>query len=182
MTAITYNDTKFRELLLYVAERSEDDPSFGKTKLNKIFYYADFYAYGIFGSPITGATYQKRDYGPVPKQIASVRSKMQASGEMHFEHVSRFGRRQDRMVADRNPDLSVFSPDEKELIDDIIDALRDQNGKEVSDLSHKQMGWILADDFEEIPYHTVFLDGGPITSADRARTREVFAEIQASAA
>jgi len=56
MAAVTkYDDSKFKELLLYVAEQSVGDPHFGKTKLNKILYYIDFQAHGVLGEPVTGA-------------------------------------------------------------------------------------------------------------------------------
>ena len=31
-----FNDRKFRELVIYIAEKCADDPTFGATKLNKI--------------------------------------------------------------------------------------------------------------------------------------------------
>ena len=36
------NDAKLRELVLYICYLSEGDNSFGKVKLNKILFYADF--------------------------------------------------------------------------------------------------------------------------------------------
>ena len=52
---IVFNAEKFRELLVYVSKKCEDDPTFGAVKLNKILYYADFAAYRQGGKPITGA-------------------------------------------------------------------------------------------------------------------------------
>ena len=50
------NDAKLRELILYVAERCENDPDFGALKLNKILFNADFIAYALTGKAITGAS------------------------------------------------------------------------------------------------------------------------------
>jgi hypothetical protein len=48
-----------------------DGFTFGAVKLNKILYYADMLHYAHTGAPITGATYAKRQQGPVPKQVVS---------------------------------------------------------------------------------------------------------------
>ena len=64
--ATDFKEEKFGNLILYVAERSEHDDRFGAVKLNKIMYYADFTAYWKLGRPITGATYQRLDEGPLP--------------------------------------------------------------------------------------------------------------------
>ena len=45
-----FNEGKFRELILYVARRSEDDKYFGAVKLNKILYFSDFNAYRELGN------------------------------------------------------------------------------------------------------------------------------------
>ena len=55
-----------RELILFIADRCEDEPTFGATKLNKILFYADFLSYALYGEPIAGVTYRKLERGPVP--------------------------------------------------------------------------------------------------------------------
>ena len=62
---------KFREPLLYVAHKSERDPSFGATKLNKLLFIADFLSYAKAGKSITGQPYVKLKNGPAPKNQRS---------------------------------------------------------------------------------------------------------------
>jgi len=38
------DERKFKELILYVADKCSDDPDFGAVKLNKILFYSDFYS------------------------------------------------------------------------------------------------------------------------------------------
>ena len=64
-----FDGSKFRELVLYIAEQSEGDPRFGAVKLNKILYYSDFEAFRVLGESITGATYRKLSEGPAPLQM-----------------------------------------------------------------------------------------------------------------
>lgn len=177
-TAISYDARKFEELLLFIAEESVDDPNFGKTKLNKVLYYVDFLAYGAFGQPVTGAEYQRRPYGPVPRQITEARQRLVARGDAVVEVLERFGRRQERLTPRRSADRSMFTEDEQHLVVDVIKQLWDKSAVEASDISHRELGWKLAKDRETIPYSTVFLSGEPITDDDVRRAREVYRFLQ----
>lgn len=165
---MTYDPHKFRELLLYIAERSEDDPNFGKTKLNKILFYTDFLAYGIFGRSVTGATYQRRDYGPVPQELPAARRKLIDDGDAAIDYGRRFNYPQERLVAKRPANPSVLTPGERRLVDDVIRELWHHSAVAVSDLSHREVGWKIADDREVIPYNTVFLSSRKLTPTDIA--------------
>jgi len=52
----SFDQRRLEELILYIATRTADDESFGRTKLAKVFFYADFVAFGDEGAPLTGAT------------------------------------------------------------------------------------------------------------------------------
>jgi len=64
-----FDRSRFKEVLLYIAQSSENDPRFGATKLNKILYFSDFKAFATLGDFITGATYQRLDRGPAPHEL-----------------------------------------------------------------------------------------------------------------
>ena len=64
---------RLRELMLFVAERCQYDPHFGVTKLNKILFYCDFFAFARFGKSITSMPYNKLSYGPVPTAAEGTR-------------------------------------------------------------------------------------------------------------
>ena len=72
------DDEKFKELVLYIARKSECDPRFGATKLNKLLFFSDFLAFKRLGSPITGQTYFKLDHGPAPRRMLPLKERMQA--------------------------------------------------------------------------------------------------------
>lgn len=170
-----YDPLKMCELLLLVAERSVDDRNFGKTKLNKILYYIDFEAFAQLGRSITGAQYQRRPYGPVPREITSARQDLLLRSEAREETADRFGRPQGRLVALRKADQSVFSVEELGIIQDVVGALRHMTGVAVSEKSHRELGWKVVKDGEDIPYETVFLDSRPLTDDDVRRGQELFA-------
>jgi hypothetical protein len=167
-------DQKFRELILYVAQESESDGKCGATKLNKILFYADFEAYRKLGRSISGQKYQKLERGPAPKGGVPVISRMEKEGLCTWEDREYFGLSLRKLIPRRDPDLSVFSPEELEITRGVIRKLWDLNAAEVSDLSHRFVGWQAADYGEEIPYETVFVgEPRPLTPDELAWAHEV---------
>ena len=174
MTMPSFDREKFRELMLYVAEKLLDDPAFGATKLNKILFFADFRAYGEFGKPITGASYQRLDRGPAPVQLLPIQSELVEEGAAVLVEREYFNYPQKRLFPRRAPNLSCFSAAEIALVDEIIEALRHHNATEVSFLSHiNVLGWQVAADREEIPYQAVFLSAESLTPGDIRRGQEL---------
>lgn len=182
LTTFEFNSTKFRELLLYIAEQCADDPTFGSVKLNKILFYADFAAYRQLRRPITGATYRKLSEGPAPKELLPSRHHLVDAGRLAIESRSYFGHMQKRPVALSvdDADVSVFSESELEIVDETIAFFRGKSAREVSDYSHREPGWILAQDYEEIPYQTAHLSAEPVDQETQLHALEVARELQAS--
>ena len=158
--------------MLYVAKRSQFDPNFGGTKLNKILFYADFCAFGRYGKPITGAEYIKQEFGPTPKRLIPVRKQLESRKEAAVQRVAILGMEQQRLVALRDPDLSLFTGPEIALVDEVLEFLRGKTAKEVSELSHNR-AWRVARPGQSIPYETVFLSDDNPTERDVESGREL---------
>ena len=157
-----FHPKKFSELVLYIARQSENDPRFGTVKLNKILYYADFNAYRRLGNPITGADYQKLSEGPAPREMLSARKIMLDSQDISMDFQPYFNGIQQRITAHREPDVGVFSRGEIEIVNETISALWDMSARQVSDLSHNEIGCKAARQGETIPYETTWLSSDPI--------------------
>jgi Protein of unknown function (DUF4065) len=156
------DDRKMKELILYLATKSEDDPRFSSTKLNKLLFYCDFTAYRRLGHSITGHSYQKLPFGPAPKAVLPILSQMQGDGDCDEIRKDYFGREQRRVQANRRSETALFSADELQLADEILQELWESSATEVSERSHGFIGWQVADFYEVIPYETVFV-GDPQT-------------------
>jgi hypothetical protein len=152
------NDEKIEELILFVATRSENDPFFGATKLNKILFFAEFLAYAKFGKAITGHAYMRLSKGPVLKAMMPVQNRMVENKLLAVRERDHFGKTQKRVVPLRDANLKVFSSEEIAVVTEVIDALRKNNAKGVSSLSHKFGGWKLAQDKETIPYEMALVE------------------------
>lgn len=162
-----YDADKMRELVLYIARRSEADPFFGAVKLNKVLFFADFYAYRTYGRSITGAEYQRLDHGPAPRQLKPLLDRMRHEGTIAVRKSELGGYSQSRTLALREPVLGKFTPDEIALVDHIILDLWSTNASDASTLSHRFMGWQLAKRGETIPYAVGLLSRREPTEAER---------------
>lgn len=172
------DEQKFKELVLYIADKSLDDPDFGATKLNKILFYADFLSYGMSEKPITGAEYQKLGEGPAPRLLVPLRDEMEAEGDIIIQPTPRFNYLQHRVIPKRQANLDIFSASEIALVDKVIDAMRGLGAAEISFLSHRLYGWKIAQTGETIPYESAFLSEEPISEYEIERGRELAVEHQ----
>lgn len=153
---VTYDEAKFVEMVLYVADRLKDDRAGGATKLNKVLYFADFAHVRLHGKPITGAMYCKRVHGPAPHQLVPVRKRLIDDGDAEIVVDDFMGHQMHRLIPTRQADMSVFSTEERTTIDKVIDDLANLTGKQVSDLSHEEPWWPMFEDDEEVPYFMAF--------------------------
>lgn len=174
----TYNPifeaAKFKELMLYVAERSVEDPMFGATKLNKILFFSDFLCFGLAGHSITGASYQRLRNGPSPIQLPAMAREIEMANEGYFVERPYFNLKQRRLIPKRPANRLRFSGEELDLINDVITNLERSNATDVSNLSHlRSRAWQVAEEGETIPYTAVFLSTRKATASDLRRGRDL---------
>lgn len=166
----TEAEGRLRQLILYLASRCDSDPAFGATKLNKLLYFADFSSYRRYGEPITGVPYMKLPEGPAPVYFVKVRNEMIEAGDIVMKDVLFYQYPQKRIVAIKNPDLSVFDARDIALIEWVIRSLKRYTARQVSDLSHGR-AWRIAGDKEQIPYEASLLMEGDPTAVDAAEAK-----------
>lgn len=175
--AVQYDKAKFRELVVYVAERVGDDPRFGDTKFNKVLFHVDFRAYNRFGRAVTGAAYQKLDFGPAARALKPVRDELHAEGAVKLTSRQAGRRRQSVTRACRPADRTLFTGEELALVDQVIAELAPLTAEAVSDQSHEHPGWRLVDERETIPYSTALVSTAPPSKRTLARGRELAARL-----
>ncbi len=174
MLKFKQNTKKFKELILYISEQSATDPNYGATKLNKILFLSDFWAYAQFGEPITGAEYMRLPNGPAPRPLVPIRDEMVRDNELAIqENALTSAMAQKRPVNLRLADLTVFTAREISLVDTVIRMCSTATATDVSRYTHNWHGWIAAQDRETIPYETVFISDDPLTPLEIARGKEL---------
>lgn len=176
-----FDSEKLKELIVYVAAKAQDDLAFGAIKLNKILYYADFAAYRQLGAPITGAAYFKLREGPAPRQLLTARNELIDEGRLQVEERRYFTYLQKRLAPSPGcaPDPEFLRPEEQELVDEVIKFFWGKSAREVSDYSHREPGWILAEDRADIPYESAWLSSDPIDQETEEAAQKIGADLLA---
>jgi hypothetical protein len=164
-TGMKYDPEKFAELLLFAAGELESDEAAGAVKLNKVLFFAEFGHMREHGVPISGADYQKLEWGPAPRPLRPVRRALVERGEARLEEHTYRGRTQERLIPVRPARPGALSADEQRSVREAISTLRGLNGTEASDLSHEELGWQMVELHETIPYETAYLRQPVLTEA-----------------
>lgn len=157
MTQPSYDESKFVELVLYVARRCESDSWFGAVKLHKLLYYAEFGAFRKLGEPISGAVFQNLEHGPAAKRLLPIQDKLLEAGYAEIDRVPTVSGVQKRLIAKREPDLARFSREELDIIDAVIREHWGKTATQIRRESHEEPGWLVTTEREEIPYEMALL-------------------------
>lgn len=102
--------------------------------LNKALFYVDFKNFQKFGKSVTGARYVALDYGPCPDQFKEIYRYLE-----EHKFISRSGKHD--LKALRDSHLSIFDDKELEVIKDITERSKKDGGKEIFELSHKEIAF-----------------------------------------
>ena len=150
------NTEKFKNVLLYITQKIGALPNVGQTVLYKILYFCDFDYYEKFEEQLIGARYIRNHYGPTPVAFAKIVKNMVLDGQIEEVKTKFFNKEQTKYIPVEKPDLSVLSGLELNHIDEEIEKLGGMTATELTELSHKDIPWIVTDEGSEIPYETVF--------------------------
>jgi hypothetical protein len=149
---------RLREMILYVSSKCASAPRFGKLKLNKILWKADFDAFAKRGVPVTGRSYQRLENGPAPIEMPPVLAELVDAGELRFD-ITTFGggMAEERPLATRPARLSkFFSEDDLAFVDAAIEYFWDMSATASSDASHG-LAWKTRGDLTAMPYEAAYL-------------------------
>jgi len=154
------NIEKFKEVLLYLLSKIGGRPNVGETVIYKLLYFIDFDFYEKFEEQLIGATYIKNHFGPTPIEFKAIVDDMIEKGEIIKVETSYFDRPQKKYLPVRDPDLTKLK-DARELqhIDEVIARLGEKNATELSEYSHEDTPWIIAEENQPLDYETVFYRG-----------------------
>ena len=116
-----------------------------KLFLNKMMFYVDFWNFKRLGKSLTGGNYTPLQYGPCPVDYHEILQEMIADGDITAIEGHRFR-------VNKTPDMSEFSVEEMESINDIIKLAKNDKGQKLFDLSHEERGFIETPLYETISY------------------------------
>jgi len=171
-----FDRNRFEALVLYIAHRRRDDERFGRTKMAKVLFYADFSVYQDQGEPLTGATYIRMPFGPFPKALEETEKALEAKGLAVLAHDGEGEYDEKRIIPTKGtPELrGLFEEWQILVVNDWIDRVAAATATQISEMSHHHPGWLLAKkNGETIPYETAILPQSRPTALEASRAKEV---------
>ena len=178
------SDEKLDGLVHYICARCDNPSRLGATKLNKVLWYSDVFAFAQDGHSITEAVYVKRQFGPVPKNIMQSRSRLRDRGAIVERSMTNYGKAQVQFVALIPPDISIFSAAQISVVDTVLEAIcSNHTAASISRVSHDLI-WELAEIGEEIPLAAAAFGGGigELDEDDMAWARKEVDRIEGASA
>lgn len=151
-----YQVEKFKQVLLYLLERCGGKPNVGETVIYKLLYFADFNFYELFEEQLTGATYRKLQYGPVPREFGEIVNEMLKNQELATVEDSYYGYQQTRYIPLKKADLNQLSAAAKTVLDSVVERFSDKSATWLSNYSHDDIPWKATAEKEVIDYELVF--------------------------
>ena len=167
---------KLTEAVVYLVDRSQNDPHFGETKLVKLLYYADCAAFMQTGEPITGVTYLRYPHGPYPQAWTTSKKTMEMAGDVDIfsEELGNDVHRH-RWITNRPVDSGVLAHWEEAILDEQLARFANFNATQISDHAHQEFGWILTELGEPIPYDLAGLSDVPLTDENFEAAKRIAA-------
>jgi len=157
---------KFKQVLLYLLERCGGKPNIGETVIYKLLYFADFNFYETYEEQLTGATYRKLPFGPVPAEFTAIVGQMEQEGELQVVSNHYYEYPQKRYIPLIKADLNQLKASEKDVLDRVIAQFSDRNATWLSEYSHGDVPWKATADKDVIDYELVFYRTAPYSVRD----------------
>ncbi len=154
------NKKKYQQAILYFCWKLGKEIR-GKKKLAKLLYYLDFDFFERYQKHFTGETYKKLPMGPFPVSMDVITRKMSEQKKLAIESIDEWKGYNPTEIykSIEKPDISVFSLEEKKMLDRIIKKYGHLNGKQLEGLTHAEAPYVGAEDKKVIPYELVFYRG-----------------------
>lgn len=156
LSAQSPNFSKYKQMLLaFLREASESGKNLKKTKLAKLLYLADFSWYYTHLESMSGMSYRKIEFGPVPDSYFSLVEDMEQKGELTVTQVAKDGYHMYELKETRgslSSPLNLLSKKELGLIHKIWRKWEDSNTNEIVSFTHKQLPYLFAEENSIVSY------------------------------
>lgn len=159
----SFNAEKLENVLLYILERCAGKPNVGETVLNKLLYFSDFNYYELYEEHLTGATYRKLPFGPVPQRLDNIIAKMIEKNRLKRIKVAYHDYLQTRYIPLVKADLTKLKASEKEVLDRVIAQMSDWSATAISNYSHQDIPWQATAEGEEIDFELALYRQAPFS-------------------
>ncbi|HJU45372.1 MAG TPA: type II TA system antitoxin MqsA family protein [Chitinophagaceae bacterium] len=113
-----------------------------RLKLNKLLFFTDFCHYKNYGKSISGLSYRAIQYGPVPACYDNIYTYLENEQIITSEWIRlQNGSAREIFKPGAEAEANLFSKEELETIDAILQHFRETSTWDIVDLSHKEKAW-----------------------------------------
>ena len=170
---------KFAALVHHIVH-SCDPKQLGAIRLNKALWFIDVLAYQMRGESVTGETYRRRQFGPVPGSIMPVLDNLESNGKIAIQQAG-YAYETTKFFSLEEPDANALTTGEKHLASVVLDGLLERSANAISERTHDVI-WRAARDGKEIPlYATLVAVPGEVTPEMFEWADEVIANAHGTA-
>lgn len=150
---------KYKHMILtFLRMNISKDGKIPKTKLAKMLYLADFAWFYDHLESMSGMTYRKIEYGPVPDTFFRALDELEFDGKINIDCKCDSGKEMyliSENENNRNEKIQTISLEEKTLMKKIALKWKNKNTKDIVTFTHNQMPYSLCRDNELIPYELI---------------------------
>lgn len=153
----------------------------GATKLNKVLWYADVIFYRVHGRSITGQeAYEKRQFGPVPKNINGILRSLQMAGKIRERNSPTPAGARREFVWLEPPAVESFSAEEIDTLRDVMQLVCDgHSAASISELTHDAL-WDETEIGQDMPVKAGAVIPGEVTPEAIQWAKGAFDEYRTS--
>lgn len=151
-----FNKGKMKELITYIIHRCGHKTNVGKTVLFKLLYFSDFNHYELYEEQITNETYIKKEFGPAPKHFDEIITELTTENKINIIKKKVHNYHQHNYSTKQDPEISLLTLTELEVVDAVIDKLSDMNATKISEYSHEDKPWRVAKFLDPLDPEFVF--------------------------
>ena len=145
----SFDYEKFAAMVVFFANKGQE---LLKTKLMKLLNYADMIFYKENSVSISGLKYAHLQYGPVPEKFDLLLGRIEADKIAHIE-VSYDGKyERHRVLPDIDMLDDILTEKELEVLERVYKKFENFGSVEISNYSHKEIGYISTSPGEIISY------------------------------
>ncbi len=168
----TEQKEKFEKLILYILSKVWAKYNVGKVVLYKLLYFSEFDFFEMHGKNLSGYPFIKLPMGPAPWAFDSLIWEMKERHEMETIITEYNGYFQQRFIPNIPVFEDTFSHEEQSVIDDVLKRYSDYSARDISEKSHEDKPWQIANDMEIIAYDLVRFREYPFSPLARTQKKQ----------
>jgi DNA-binding XRE family transcriptional regulator len=153
------NIPKYKHMILtFLRTNVSKDGKIPKTKLAKLLYLADFAWFYDSLESMSGMSYRKIAYGPVPDVFFRALDELEEDGKIIIDRRCDNGKDiflVSESESNKNEKIKTISVEEEGLIKKIAEKWKDKKTQEIVNFTHNQLPYSLCRENELIPYELI---------------------------